>query len=98
MKNQEVLKVNKNGKTESLNRSEGSSVIQKAKQLFNNNIKSEINYNNSLAKQEYNVVNVPVVDTKDNNAKTSAKKPSLVTMSYLTTYDLNKKTITTNSQ
>jgi len=92
---QEVLKVNKNGETESLNRSDRSSVIQKSKQLFNNNIKSEINYNNPLVKQENNVVNVPVVDIKDNNAKTSAKTPSLVTMSYLTTYDPNKKTITT---
>ncbi|MDZ5670385.1 hypothetical protein [Bacillus stercoris] len=92
---QEVLKVNKNGETESLNRSDRSSVIQKSKQLFNNNIKSEINYNNPLAKQENKVVNVPVVDIKDNNAKTSAKTPSLVTMSYLTTYDPNKKTITT---
>ncbi|MCY9128138.1 hypothetical protein MOE95_17780, partial [Bacillus spizizenii] len=61
---QEVLKVNKNGETESLNRSDRSSVIQKSKQLFNNNIKSEINYNSPLVKQENNVVNVPVVNIK----------------------------------
>ncbi|MEG7378897.1 HNH endonuclease signature motif containing protein [Bacillus subtilis] len=88
----ETLTVDKNGVAKSTN-DDQASVIKNARQLANQSDHNEITYKNPAAKEENNIVNVPVVEKKDEKAH--PKAASLVSMSYTTIYDPNKKSITT---
>ncbi|ASS63843.1 MULTISPECIES: HNH endonuclease signature motif containing protein [Bacillus] len=88
----ETLTVDKNGVAKS-NNDDQVSAIKEARQLAKQDSHNEITYKNPLAKEENNIVNVPVVEKKEEKAHTKAA--SLVTMSYTTIYDPNKKSITT---